>query len=220
MANDNQLVGPLPAEFGDMESLIKVNLSQNRLIGPLPSNLVKLDELKELIINDNQLTGPLPQAISQLVSVEIIRAQNNNIIGPLPSLISELTGLTELDLSNNKIEGNIPETYGMAPSMEILNLSNNNLSGCFPESLRDKCGSDYRFDNNTQLPWEGDFSKFCAGLNQKGADCSSDPNIQGETIQDNCNCTAFSCAPINQTQDIYICGNLSLIHISEPTRPY
>ncbi len=209
-ANSNQFIGPLPAEFGDLESLISVNLSQNHFIGPLPSDLVKLDELQELIINNNEFNGPLPSAISQLVSIEIIRAQNNNIIGPLPSLISELNGLTEMNLSNNKIDGNIPETYGMVESMDILNLSNNNLSGCFPESLRDKCDRDYSFDNNTRLPWEGDFSRFCAGLNQKGADCSSDPNIQGETIQDDCNCAAFSCAPVNQTQDLYICGSNSV----------
>ena len=82
------------------------------------------------------------------------------------------------------------------------------MSGCFPESLSNLCyltdtifydcswnndnieGCQYDFRNNLQLPWQGDFSKFCNGDTQIGATCDDgDANTTNDRIQmDDCSC--------------------------------
>lgn len=206
----NQLTGPIPEEIGNMISLRKVNFSHNKLIGPLPQNLDSLVRLQELIISNNLLTGPLPERIGSLRSAKVIKAENNSFIGPLPSSVSNLGQLQELQLANNEIDGTIPEEYGNVESLVRLNLTNNKLEGCFPESLKSKCDRQYKFDENPELPWLGDFSQFCDGLDQVGAKCSSETGATGESIQDDCSCSAYSCSPVSIVQDAFICDNESI----------
>ncbi len=207
---ENKFSGSIPEEFEQMEDLRKLNVSINNLTGPLPARINKLSLLQELIFSDNQMTGPLPASIGDLDELKLINGANNLMIGPLPSLIEGMDKLREMNLSNNKIDGNIPEQLGLVPILMNLNLSNNKLSGCFPETLRDKCELQFDFSNNTELPWLGDLSKFCAGEEQVGAKCSTETGLTEETIQADCTCYQETCQTHSLVQDVQLCENESI----------
>ena len=70
-----------------------------------------------------------------------------------------------------------------------VDVSNNNLSGCFPDTLRAYCENTFITDDNPLLPWQGDFSQFCAGETQIGAPCDDgDPFTTNDVIKGNCSC--------------------------------
>jgi len=203
--DENNLNGEIPVEVTELENLRRFNVSFNNLTGPLPATLKKLSKLQELHISDNQLTGPLPARLDYLLSVKIIRAENNQFIGPLPSSVVKLERLREFNLANNNIDGSIPSEYGEVSTLKKLNLENNNLKGCFPESLLNKCDEEFLFMGNTELPWLGQFLSYCSGEEQIGAKCSTETGATGETIQDDCSCSAYLCSPHNLVQDAFIC---------------
>ena len=208
--DQNNLNCEIPIEFGFLINLRLANLSFNELIGPLPRSVGNLNKIQELDISNNDLSGPLPAEFSGMPSLRLFKGQNNGLTGPLPAAIDQLERVIEIDLGNNAIDGTIPPSYGEVPRLRILNLKNNSLSGCYPETLRDDCDKEYDFSLNTELPWEGELDKFCIGGEQTGARCSSDPSIPNETIQEDCQCKAFSCTPVSIVQDAFLCVNESI----------
>ncbi len=205
---ENQISGVIPSELGQLTNMRKLNLSHNSIIGPLPSSIGgNLLRLQELQLQDNNITGPLPPEYGELPSLRSLYAQNNSIIGPLPLSIVNLNSLFQLTLQNNKIDGTIPEDIGSMERLSTLDLSNNLFSGCFPTTLLSKCDNDFNFENNGELPWEGRFEEYCSGNIQIGAPCSTSPDIDNETIQDDCSCSRKACAPTFIVMDAFICHN-------------
>jgi len=194
----NELVGNIPTQIGNMESLTGLFLNSNNFSGNIPIQLGNLKDLVSINLSDNQLTGVIPNEIGQLVKLVGIGLNDNQLSGQLPISFGQLEKLVSLRMENNQLTGAIPAEYGDLPRLETIVLSNNNLSGCFPENLQNLCplmevkaffGRGYNFKENPLLPWEGDFSQFCAGKDQQNAVCNDgNPNTIEDGIDEACNC--------------------------------
>lgn len=57
---NNNLVGPLPIEIGDLEVMMELDVRGNKLSGPLPASLVKLTRMEGLYMFDNYFEGIIP----------------------------------------------------------------------------------------------------------------------------------------------------------------
>ncbi len=133
--SDNNLVGPIPPEIGNLSELIRLELGQNNLTGVIPDRIVSLIKLQILNLNNNQLSGPILSYICKLIELEKIYLESNQFIGEIPSKIEGLTNLRILQLWLNEFEGSIPSSIGNLQYLEKLELQSNNLSGAIPESI-------------------------------------------------------------------------------------
>ena len=128
---NNNLVGTLPDELGDLTSLHTLQLWGNGLSGPIP-DLSGLTELTTLSLSSNQLTGSIPASLGSLTKLTTVYLWGNELSGPIPDL-SGLTELTTLSLSQNKLTGEIPASLGTLTKMVELYLWGNELSGQIPD---------------------------------------------------------------------------------------
>ena len=64
--SDNNVVGPIPREVGDLVRLRYLHLENNGLTGRLPPELARAGDLTSLRISGNDLAGPLPFSLSPL----------------------------------------------------------------------------------------------------------------------------------------------------------
>ncbi|MEZ4899079.1 MAG: cohesin domain-containing protein [Saprospiraceae bacterium] len=185
----NGIGGIIPDQIGDLSKLHTLELSGDQLQGVIPDGLRNLTNLTFINLGANQLTGTIPDWIGELVNLEFISLGTNQLTGEIPSSIGKLQRLKRVLLHNNQLVGEIPTSLGGLSNLEVIQLDNNQLSGCFGESLRPLCSVMYDFTNNPKLPWQGDFSRFCAGESQSGAICDdNDPNTINDQIQSNCSC--------------------------------
>ena len=99
-------------------------------------------------------------------------------------------------LSGNDLEGTIPEIN--LPHLDTLYLQNNLLSGCYPDFICD-VSAFYSFGNG-QLPWEGDYSRFCDGASEIGAPCDDGLDDTAiDTIGIDCMCNGT----LSSTSDLW-----------------
>lgn len=64
--SDNNVIGPMPPETGDLSRLRYLHLENNGLTGRLPPELAKAGGLTSLRISGNAFSGPLPLSLSAL----------------------------------------------------------------------------------------------------------------------------------------------------------
>ncbi|MFB2836364.1 leucine-rich repeat domain-containing protein [Floridanema evergladense] len=114
----------LPAQIGQLHSLIWIDLSQNQLTS-LPAEIGQLNSLVVLNLSYNQLTS-LPAEIGQLNSLVVLNLSCNQLTS-LPVEIGQLYSLAELDLSYNQLT-NLPPDIGQLHSLKELYLFNNKLN--------------------------------------------------------------------------------------------
>ena len=192
----NQLSGTIPSSVGNLAALTGLFLNGNNLTGPVPSFLENLDQLVSLNLASNELTGSIPSTLGLLTNLTGIGLNDNQLTGDLPLSLSFLSNLVSLRLENNQLTGSIPSEYGELTRIETIFLFNNNLSDCYPEPLTTFChlgegefGRGYNFRNNSELPWQGNFSNFCDGIMQMGANCNTGvDSLLIEVIGEDCSC--------------------------------
>ena len=61
--SENNLLGEVPPELGDLTSLTLLNLRGNQFSGTIPAELANLTKLTRLFLKGNQLTGCIPAAL-------------------------------------------------------------------------------------------------------------------------------------------------------------
>jgi Leucine-rich repeat (LRR) protein len=132
---NNNLVGSIPAEIGNLTQLFRLDLSNNNLSGVLPDAITNMTELDQLELYNNALTGPLPSTIGNLNKLSYFDASVNRISGSIPPSIGALVTLKHLNLYNNDLSGSIPIQIGNLSSLQQLNLSSNQLSGSIPDDM-------------------------------------------------------------------------------------
>jgi len=223
----NDLSGIIPININELVGLEELFLQGNNLSGGIPESITQLAQLERLYLYDNSsLGGTIPASIDDLKNLVAFGAFNCGLSDSIPTSIGTLTNLIELTLSDNGLEGSIPEALGQLDNLQILWLSNNQLSGCIPENLRNLCyltedilvdcvsfagtdtlrGCQYDFRNNPQLPWEGDFEKFCNGEDQIGAPCNDgNEETQDDKINNNCECIGVICTTLSTAMQNTIC---------------
>jgi len=115
-----------PTAFGNLTTLVNLDVSSNAFTGSLPSEMGQLALLEEIRINNNNLSGNLPESISSLEVLRVM-ALSDNFIGP------ELPNLTML--SNLRTLNNLPMAFSVrfSPvSSGILDLSSTFIA-TFPQ---------------------------------------------------------------------------------------
>ena len=132
---DNRLTGSLPTEFGDLTRLVRLDLSGNDLDEPLPAEIGRLDRLAYLILSSNRLPGAIPDALAGLAALRELDLRSNALSGTIPAGLGERRSLVRLDLSGNALFGEIPATLGNLEALQSLNLSENRLGGFIPAEL-------------------------------------------------------------------------------------
>lgn len=133
--NGNQLVGPLPAEVGQLTQLTHLDLGNNRLAGVIPPELGSLTQLQVLILSTNRLTGTIPAELGNLGNLRILSLWHNDLRGTIPVELGQLATLEVLSLWHNRLEGSIPTVLGQLENLRGLYLQNNQLSGPVPPEL-------------------------------------------------------------------------------------
>lgn len=132
---DNNLVGSIPAEIGDLTELKVLFLFNNHLSGSIPQSIGNLIQLDDLNLSGNQLNGTIPTAIGNLTLLKYLNLGTNNLSGNVPAEIGNLVNLTYLLLGVNSFTGSIPSTLGNLTQLEVLGLYSNFLSGSIPAEV-------------------------------------------------------------------------------------
>jgi hypothetical protein len=115
--------------------VIEINLPENNLVGPLPEEIGDMNQLRVLNLFSNTLTGTLPTALMSLDTVTFLHLGNNALEGEIPPEFDLMDGLESLYLNQNRFSGAIPETLDNIMDLQFLYLHGNMLSGPVPDSL-------------------------------------------------------------------------------------
>ncbi|KAF2604874.1 hypothetical protein F2Q70_00028341 [Brassica cretica] len=131
--SNNRFVGQVPSSFNNLSLLSYLKLSQNELTGSFPPirNLVKLSVLD---LSNNHFSGTLNPNIGNLNRLEVLSLKSNDFFGKVPPTISNLTSLTQLYLQNNQLTGSFPLVQNLT-MLSVLDLGGNHFSGTLPSSL-------------------------------------------------------------------------------------
>jgi Leucine-rich repeat (LRR) protein/PKD repeat protein len=192
---DNNLSGQIP-DFSNLPNLQDMYLSTNQFTGSIP-DFSGIPLLDTLFLHENNLQGAIPN-FSGMPSLDLLILYDNQLTGAIPAF-DNLPDLQYLLLHNNLLSGNIPSGLSNLSNLTRLYVFNNQLDGCFPDELSVFCNlgpsnnvnnPGYNFFGNPDLPWEGDFERFCDGDAQIGAFCDDgNPNTSGDAVQADCSCT-------------------------------
>ena len=147
----NQLNGSIPMELGNLSNLTELALWENQLSGEIPSELSGLPNLQNLSLSDNQLSGEIPGGLGNLFSLTSLYLNGNQLSGQIPSELGGLANLTELYLGDNDLSGEIPAALGSLASLEELDLRDNELSGEVPEELGNLSNLEGLYLNENEL---------------------------------------------------------------------
>ncbi len=190
LLSSNRLSGSIPPELGSLSSLSMLYLSENQLTGSIPPELGSLHGLHSLNLSSNRISESIPPELGSLSNLTLLFLNGNQLTGSIPAELGSLSNLTNLFLNSNQLTGSIPPELGSFPNPHYLDLSFNQLEGCFPQTFTNFCNIDYYdFTNNPDLPWNGDFERFCNGENQIGAPCDdTNPNTIDDIITADCKC--------------------------------
>ncbi|XP_057463168.1 probable LRR receptor-like serine/threonine-protein kinase At3g47570 [Actinidia eriantha] len=131
-ADDNQLVGTIPAGISNFVNLFELDLQNNFFSGAMPFGIGKLRNLQQLDFSGNKLSGPIPLSIGNLTKMFHLNLAENYFNGSIPSSIDNLLGLQILNLSYNILVSMIPETLGLFSTLTSLNLAHNSFIGPLP----------------------------------------------------------------------------------------
>ena len=131
----NALTGPIPPELGNLTNLWELRLGANELTGPIPPELGNLTNLRHLNLTGNELTDPIPPALGSLGNLRMLVLAGNELTGSIPPELGNLQDLQRLYLSTNELTGSVPLELGNLPNLELLYLFGNELTGPLPGDL-------------------------------------------------------------------------------------
>jgi len=132
---NNNLIGDIPSELGNLSSLEFLSLQDNQLTGEIPTELGNLYNLGTLNLSYNQLAGEIPIELGNLSNLENLLLSSNQLTGNIPSELANLTNLWQLSLAVNQLTGEIPIELGNLSNLENLQLAVNQLTGEIPAEL-------------------------------------------------------------------------------------
>ncbi|XP_008226592.1 PREDICTED: receptor-like protein 2 [Prunus mume] len=85
-----------------------IDLSNNNIVGDIPIEVGQLQLLHGLVLRANNLSGIIPDHISNLKNLEVLNLSMNHLSGIIPSSLASLTFLKEFNVSYNNLQGPIP----------------------------------------------------------------------------------------------------------------
>ncbi len=132
---NNNLVGTLPSELGDLAQLRRLSLYDNDLTGPIPPELGKLSELTLLDLSYNALDGSIPPELGALARVDTLDLFSNELSGTIPATLGDLGRVRTLLVGQNRLTGSIPPELGRLTNVRVLSFYANELTGTIPPEL-------------------------------------------------------------------------------------
>ena len=99
---NNQLVGSIPKEIGNLTNLNELWLDFNQLSGTLPTEIGNLTKLERLALYNNKISGKIPTELGNLTNLKHLILNDNVLVGNIPTELRNLTTLTECGLLDNK----------------------------------------------------------------------------------------------------------------------
>lgn len=189
---ENNLVGSLPPELGELKELVYLVLSNNHLNGAVPKQLQQLSKLNTLLLNRNTLTSIHLDSMSHLPNLNIISLGYNSLQGTIPKELFNSNidcAISMLDLSYNMFSGTISSKLFSCPRLQKINLEGNKLAGTIPSQFSDLHMLQLLMLGNNAL--SGSMPEAVCALRQStlqilSSDCSS--QASGRPIGVNCTC--------------------------------
>uniref|UniRef100_A0ACD5TC97 Uncharacterized protein n=1 Tax=Avena sativa TaxID=4498 RepID=A0ACD5TC97_AVESA len=134
--SNNPFSGSIPSYFGNLSTnLLLFEAENNHLVGELPATISNLSGLVQISFSNNNLTKELPKSISKMENLQALGLSGNSIIGPIPEQFGMLRSIVLLDLSDNRLSGSIPDSMSNLTMLDYISLSYNHLSSTIPASL-------------------------------------------------------------------------------------
>ncbi|KAM3394096.1 putative LRR receptor-like serine/threonine-protein kinase isoform X1 [Capsicum galapagoense] len=134
-ANGCKIKGRIPNDFGNLSSLLDIDLSGNNLVGSIPTSIGNLRDLQRFNLSSNKFTGSIGDHICKMKHLGDIYLGQNQFSGSLPYCLGNITSLREIHLSSNKLSSNIPQSLGNLHDLVVLDLSSNNMVGSLPPEV-------------------------------------------------------------------------------------
>jgi Leucine-rich repeat (LRR) protein len=131
---NNNLVGTIPSELGDLLHLKILKLTTNKLSGTIPDSFSNFTSLEELYLNSNSLTGPIP-TLNTLQQLRRLDLGINNFNADLPAWIGSCGNLTWISLDAAYFTGSIPASWGQLKKLTYIWIGNNNVTGQIPNEF-------------------------------------------------------------------------------------
>ncbi|XP_041997329.1 protein TOO MANY MOUTHS-like [Salvia splendens] len=132
---ENNHIGPIPPELGNLTYLTVLDLHKNNLNGSIPHSLGHIQDLRSLDLSCNKLSGSFPNIT--FPSLSILDLNQNHLKGSLPNSLLSSNSLLKIDLSRNRISGPIPNLENLE-NLVLLDLSYNTLTGPLPNTLQNQ----------------------------------------------------------------------------------
>ncbi|CAN6834323.1 unnamed protein product, partial [Brassica oleracea] len=134
---NNFISSSLPSEFGNLNRLEVLYLSNNSFVGQVPSSFNNLSLLSYLSLSQNELTGsfPLVRILTKLSFLDLSNNHFSGTLNPKSTSLFELHHLSYLDLGDNNFNTSLPSEFGNLTKLEILDLSSNEFFGLVPPTI-------------------------------------------------------------------------------------
>ncbi|XP_061980577.1 cuscuta receptor 1-like isoform X2 [Populus nigra] len=82
--SNNNFVGAIPSEFGNLSKILSLNLSHNNLTGSIPTTFSNLKQIESLDLSYNNLNGVIPPQLTKITTLEVFSVAHNNLSGKTP----------------------------------------------------------------------------------------------------------------------------------------
>ncbi|KAK6117135.1 hypothetical protein DH2020_049180 [Rehmannia glutinosa] len=137
----NKFTGNIPFEYGEIDTLWKINVSSNGLSGSIPEFLGDLPNIRFLDLSRNGFSGEIPWALfKNCYKTKYVSLAHNNLSGPIPVSVGNCLNLEGIDLSFNVLNGILPLEVCNSPKMMYISVRSNMLSGSVGKQVSE-CGS-------------------------------------------------------------------------------
>ncbi|KAG6780302.1 hypothetical protein POTOM_013156 [Populus tomentosa] len=82
--SNNNFVGAIPPEFGNLSEILSLNLSHNNLTRSIPATFSNLKHIESLDLSYNNLNGGIPPKLIEITTLEVFSVAHNNLSGKTP----------------------------------------------------------------------------------------------------------------------------------------
>jgi hypothetical protein len=82
--SNNNFIGAIPPEFGNLSKILSLNLSHNNLTGSIPATFSNLKHIESLDLSYNNLNGAIPPQLTEVTTLEVFSVAHNNLSGKTP----------------------------------------------------------------------------------------------------------------------------------------